>query len=151
MGASSQEDCSVGVVAGSAYCCPLGSVLSNVGECCSPPQKLDACGTCGGTGQAVDFLGTCCQGSLDAGGLCCPQPLAVDQFGVCGGASNSGLLQLTMQAYLPGKLKREAIFTLAEVAHNKNYEVPGMRDWPSCRNYDLDEKKPTLFLACTQP
>ena len=100
------QDDSVGVVAGSAYCCPLGSVLSNVGECCSPPQRLDACGTCGGTGQAVDFIGGCCQGSLDAGGLCCPPPLAVDQFGVCGGASNSGLLQLTMQAYLPGKFFR---------------------------------------------
>lgn len=51
----------------------------------------------------MDFLGGCCQGALDAGGLCCPPPLTVDQFGVCGGDSDSGLLQLTMQAYLPGK------------------------------------------------
>ena len=91
------------MVAGSARCCPVGSVLDNVGECCPPSKQLDACGTCGGTGTAVDFLGACCQGQLDAGGICCPPPLIVDQFGVCGGQSNSGNLLLTMNAYLPGK------------------------------------------------
>lgn len=92
-----------GVVAGSARCCPPGSVLDNIGECCPSNRKLDACGTCGGAGMAVDFLGGCCDGQLDAGGICCPKPFRLDLFGVCDGKSNSGLLKLTMNAFVPGK------------------------------------------------
>ena len=95
-----------GVVAGSSSCCPVGSVLDNVGECCPPGKTLDACGTCGGKGYVVDFLGSCCEGELDAGGRCCPSPLRVDQFGVCKGVSNTGMLQLVMNAYLPGMPSR---------------------------------------------
>ena len=85
------------VVAGSGYCCPVGSILNNIGECCPSGVDLDACGSCGTSGRVVDFLGRCCNGSLDASGICCPPPLNVDQFGVCGGLTNTGVVVVDVQ------------------------------------------------------